>query len=98
MQVSWVRQKDLHILTVGRYTYTSDQRFTCIHLDDTDDWTLEIKYVQRKDAGIYECQISTEPKMSFSIRLNVVGKRTLILHLIIYLIIIAIIVRRGQVN
>lgn len=41
---------------VGRYTYTSDQRFTCIHLDDSDDWTLEIKYVQKDDAGVYECQ------------------------------------------
>lgn len=70
--VSWVRQRDLHILTVGRYTYTSDQRFTCIHLDDSDDWTLEVKYTQKRDEGIYECQISTEPKLSLSVMLNVV--------------------------
>ncbi|XP_015794829.1 lachesin, partial [Tetranychus urticae] len=76
--VSWVRQKDLHILTVGRYTYTSDQRFTCIHLDDSDDWTLEIKYVQKDDAGIYECQVSTEPKMSLSIKLGVVAAKAII--------------------
>lgn len=57
LQVSYVRQRDLHILTVGRYTYTSDQRFTCIHLDDSDDWTLEIKYVQKDDAGVYECAV-----------------------------------------
>ncbi|XP_053202818.1 uncharacterized protein LOC128387618 [Panonychus citri] len=76
--VSWVRQKDLHILTVGRYTYTSDQRFTCVHLDDSDDWTLEIKYIQKDDAGIYECQVSTEPKMSLSIKLGVVAAKAII--------------------
>ncbi|KAF8764720.1 lachesin-like isoform X2 [Argiope bruennichi] len=73
--VSWVRQRDLHILTVGKYTYTSDQRFTSIHLDNSEVWTLEIKYVQKKDAGVYECQVSTEPKMSLSINLNVVVSR-----------------------
>lgn len=26
-QVSWIRQRDLHILTVGIFTYTSDDRF-----------------------------------------------------------------------
>lgn len=70
--VSWVRQRDLHILTVGRYTYTSDQRFTSLHMDDSEDWTLEIRFAQKRDAGVYECQISTEPKMSLSITLNVV--------------------------
>ncbi|GIX99420.1 uncharacterized protein CDAR_297361 [Caerostris darwini] len=74
-KVSWVRQRDLHILTVGKYTYTSDQRFTSIHMDNTEVWTLEIKYVQKKDAGVYECQVSTEPKMSLSIQLNVVGEK-----------------------
>jgi hypothetical protein len=34
------------------------------------------RYLQLKDAGIYECQVSTEPKMSFFINLNVVGKNT----------------------
>uniref|UniRef100_T1JPL2 Ig-like domain-containing protein n=1 Tax=Tetranychus urticae TaxID=32264 RepID=T1JPL2_TETUR len=63
---------------IGRYTYTSDQRFTCIHLDDSDDWTLEIKYVQKDDAGIYECQVSTEPKMSLSIKLGVVAAKAII--------------------
>lgn len=32
---------------------------------------LQIKYVQPRDAGLYECQISTEPKMAHRIRLNV---------------------------
>lgn len=27
LQVSWIRQRDLHILTVGIFTYTTDDRF-----------------------------------------------------------------------
>lgn len=70
--VSWVRHRDLHILTVGRYTYISDQRFQAYHLANSDDWTLQIRYTQSRDAGIYECQVSTVPKKSLLINLNVV--------------------------
>ena len=30
-QVSWIRHQDTHLLTAGRYTYTSDERFRAIH-------------------------------------------------------------------
>ncbi|XP_013161598.1 PREDICTED: lachesin-like isoform X3 [Papilio xuthus] len=76
MQVSWVRHRDIHLLTVGRYTYTSDQRFRAIHLPHSEDWTLQIKYPQHRDSGIYECQISTTPHMSHFIHLNVVEPTT----------------------
>ncbi|KAJ8974311.1 hypothetical protein NQ317_010906 [Molorchus minor] len=72
--VSWIRKRDLHILTVGIYTYTSDQRFQVIRPDKSDNWTLQIKFPQLRDSGIYECQINTEPKMSLAFRLNVIGK------------------------
>ncbi|KAG1668878.1 Zwei Ig domain protein zig-8 [Nymphon striatum] len=68
--VTWVRQKDLHILTVGKFTYSNDQRFVSFH--SGDDWTLQIKYPNKTDEGTYECQISTVPKMSFEITLNVI--------------------------
>ncbi|GFT49634.1 uncharacterized protein NPIL_27401 [Nephila pilipes] len=70
--VSWVRQTDLHILTVGTYTYTTDQRFTSIHMENTDDWTLQLRDTRKKDSGVYECQVSTEPKMSLAIQLNII--------------------------
>lgn len=73
-QVSWMRKRDLHILTAGVLTYTSDQRFQVIHPDNSDNWTLLIKFAQPRDAGIYECQVNTEPKMSLAFQLNVVGK------------------------
>uniref|UniRef100_A0A182K7W2 Ig-like domain-containing protein n=1 Tax=Anopheles christyi TaxID=43041 RepID=A0A182K7W2_9DIPT len=34
--VSWVRHRDIHLLTVGRYTYTSDQRFEAMHSPHTE--------------------------------------------------------------
>ncbi|RZF37052.1 protein sidekick-like isoform X2 [Nilaparvata lugens] len=70
--VSWVRHRDIHILTVGGYTYTSDQRFMALHHRDNDEWTLQIKWAQKRDAGMYECQISTQPVKSFFVNLNVV--------------------------
>lgn len=53
--------------------FIADDRFQSIFVEASDTWTLQIKYVQGKDEGEYECQISTEPKMSHIIKLNVVG-------------------------
>jgi hypothetical protein len=44
------------------------------------DWVLQIKFVQPRDAGIYECQVSTEPRISENFHLYVVGKEILHLH------------------
>ncbi|XP_063709079.1 zwei Ig domain protein zig-8-like [Culicoides brevitarsis] len=76
IQVSWLRHRDTHLLTVGRYTYTSDQRFRAIHHPHSEDWILQIKYPQHRDSGIYECQISTTPHMSHFIHLNVIEPST----------------------
>lgn len=46
-------------------------------------WTLQIKYVQARDAGIYECQISAEPKISARVYLHVVGKYLLNIEIIL---------------
>ncbi|CAL7945057.1 unnamed protein product [Xylocopa violacea] len=79
LQVSWVRHRDVHLLTLGRYTYTNDQRFRPIHNVQTDDWTLEIKYPQLRDSGYYECQVSTSPHMSHIVHLDVIEPKTEIL-------------------
>ena len=69
-----MRHRDIHLLTVGRYTYTSDQRFEALHLPHAEEWTLRIRYPQRKDSGIYECQISTTPPIGHPVYLTIVGK------------------------
>lgn len=73
LKVSWMRTRDLHLLTVGRFTYTSDDRFKSIHQTGSDDWLLKIHYAQHRDGGAYECQISTTPPLSKTIWLTVVG-------------------------
>ncbi|XP_077288921.1 zwei Ig domain protein zig-8-like [Arctopsyche grandis] len=76
--VSWVRHKDVHLLTAGRSTYTADQRFQTVHNPQTEDWTLQIRSPQKRDSGIYECQVSTTPPMGHSIYLSVVEPITII--------------------
>lgn len=73
LQVSWMRKRDLHILTSDIHTYTGDQRFSVLHPPDSDDWDLKIEYAQQKDSGIYECQVNTEPKINLAILLDVTG-------------------------
>ncbi|XP_064089129.1 zwei Ig domain protein zig-8-like [Macrobrachium nipponense] len=77
--VSWLRGRDLRILTVGRYTYTSDLRYEALHQEGTNQWTLRIKSVQPRDQGIYECQISTKPIKAFTTYLKVLQPRSEIL-------------------
>lgn len=103
LQVSWIRRKDYHLLTVSMTTYSSDERYSVTHLTHSEvrgrvvvgefifffifflnlffldsfpfqDWTLQIKYVQMRDAGLYECQVSTHPPTSIFVDLQVVGK------------------------
>ncbi|XP_052870128.1 zwei Ig domain protein zig-8-like [Anopheles cruzii] len=76
--VSWVRHRDIHLLTVGRFTYTSDQRFQAVHNPQNDDWSLQIRYPQKRDTGVYECQISTTPPVGHSMFLSVVEPITTI--------------------
>ncbi|CAH2049032.1 unnamed protein product, partial [Iphiclides podalirius] len=66
--VSWMRKRDLHILTSHIFTYTGDARFSVLHPEPSDDWDLKIDYVQLRDAGVYECQINTEPKINMAVK------------------------------
>ncbi|KAK4302173.1 hypothetical protein Pmani_025720 [Petrolisthes manimaculis] len=79
-QISWIRRRDWHVLTVGQYTYTNDQRFSITHRDGDDVWTLSIKYLQDRDNGTYECQISTGTGIvSQFVNLNVIVPEAFIL-------------------
>lgn len=79
--VSWIRVRDDHILTVDRTTFIADERFHAYYSlnegQQPDAWTLQIKYVQARDAGLYECHLNLygdEKKVSARVLLHVVGK------------------------
>lgn len=40
--VSWVRHRDIHLLSVGKVAYTSDSRFQTIHDIDAEEWILRV--------------------------------------------------------
>ncbi len=43
-KVSWIRQRDSHILTVDRMTFISDDRFQILSGEKKNAWTLRIRY------------------------------------------------------
>ena len=51
-----------------------DFAFQVIHPEKSENWTLQIKYAQFRDAGKYECQINSNPKKSKTFELSVIGK------------------------
>jgi hypothetical protein len=72
--VSWVRrhEQELHLLTVGMQTYSTDSRFS-LHFQHPNDWRLQIKFARPRDEGIYECQVSIHPPRIYTVRLIVAG-------------------------
>ncbi|XP_076033802.1 uncharacterized protein LOC143020847 [Oratosquilla oratoria] len=62
-RVSWIRRSDLHVLTTGSTTYTSDDRFEARHQEGSPYWVLVLRRPVTRDSGVYECQVSTQPKM-----------------------------------
>lgn len=77
--VSWIRKRDLHILSAGMVVYTSDERYQVTRTQKSGVWTMQIKFAQPRDSGAYECQVNTVPKMSMTFQLNVVEAKALIL-------------------
>ena len=76
--VSWIRSRDLQLLTVGRFTYTPDRRFSAHHIPLTHFWQLRVRDVKLSDVGEYECQVSSTPPIGRAIKLRVAEPRTVI--------------------
>jgi len=77
--VSWLRHKDVNLLSVGRYLYTKDARMKVMEDRGRGDWMLEIRNVKHSDAGDYECQVNTNPLLKHTVALSVVEPYTEIL-------------------
>ncbi|XP_026471362.1 uncharacterized protein LOC113375648 [Ctenocephalides felis] len=70
-EVSWIRGRDLHILTSGRLTFTADPRFSVSHTPGDLSWGLVVKKAKLEDSGRYECQVNTDPKINYNVTLVV---------------------------
>lgn len=73
-QVSWIRRRDLAILTSNTSVYTSDTRFNVIHIPTSNNWDLRIKPVEERDSGVFSCQVNTDPKIQIDFHLHVMSK------------------------
>ena len=61
------------MLFIGRDRFVHDDRYELIP-SRHGRWTLKLKYVTARDAGRFECQVSTVPKLNQTFSLKVVGK------------------------
>jgi len=80
-QVSWIRRRDWHIMSVGETVYTSDDRVAVTRKKDSTDWQLQFKFAKERDEGSYECQVTMANGQikSRSVSLEVVTPEAIIL-------------------
>ncbi|KAA0194311.1 hypothetical protein HAZT_HAZT011981 [Hyalella azteca] len=77
--VSWVRGRDIRLLTTGLITYTSDKRFVPSNPARGQDWLLKIHYSRKQDEGSYLCQVSLSPPITKTMQLHVNGERGMLM-------------------
>ncbi|XP_021346020.1 obscurin-like protein 1 isoform X1 [Mizuhopecten yessoensis] len=60
--VIWRRTADPNPLSIGNTVFVADDRYHVNYIDYRVQWDLYIKNVSRKDAGLYECQVSSRER------------------------------------
>ncbi|XP_045104491.1 contactin-5-like [Portunus trituberculatus] len=78
-QVSWIRKRDLHVLTTNTFTYTTESRFNAVHVNNSPYWVLSVTQAELNDSGVYECQVAAQPKIYKQFQLDVVVPKATIL-------------------
>ncbi|XP_063883671.1 uncharacterized protein LOC135112786 isoform X4 [Scylla paramamosain] len=71
--VSWIKHEDLQVLATEEVIITTDQRIKvrAWRAGAVWAWDLLIEETQLADAGVYECQVNTRPKISHPVTLEV---------------------------
>lgn len=71
----WVRRTTdkFSLLTVGNNTYSGDPRIH-VKFQYPNNWRLHINPMQKEDAGLYMCQVSTHPPRVFATNVTVLRK------------------------
>ena len=71
-QVIWSNDERM-LLTFGDRRIADDSRVS-INRPYASEWNLQITDVTLDDAGMYSCQINTNPLMAKNVKLLVLGK------------------------
>lgn len=69
--VMWRKASDPHPWTIGTYTYVKDSSVSVSHVENSNEWNLLIKQVQKRHGGVYVCQVSTRDRISRQVLLRV---------------------------
>jgi len=69
--VSWIRTDPLEIISSGLYTFIGDSRYSTEYLSEDNVWVLRITNVRYEDSATFECQVNTNPVMSYNVSLKV---------------------------
>jgi len=73
--VTWLKGDDVAVLSVGPNVFTSDNRYSVVHVPrqriGADDWNLLINKTQKSDSGQYHCSLNTEPKIGHTVYVTV---------------------------
>lgn len=63
---------DLHLITFGQHTYSSDSRYM-LEYQAPNDWRLLIQYANERDEGTYSCEVNSHPPLVYIAYLSVAG-------------------------
>lgn len=82
----WVRRTadKFSLLTVGNNTYSGDPRIK-VKFQYPNNWRLHINPMQKEDAGLYMCQVSTHPPRVFATNVTVLRKYNIVVYPIFYI-------------
>ncbi|XP_042228674.1 uncharacterized protein LOC121870785 [Homarus americanus] len=76
--VTWLKRDEDQLLTAGGQVYSHDSRYSVSHVRHQQLWELSVRDVMLKDAGTYECQLTTHPPTSLFFILKVVEARAIL--------------------